>query len=145
MTNWTVTSVEELNEVAKTVLNICQTDATSRATVLALHGDLGAGKTTFVQQLASLMGIAETVNSPTFVIMKSYEAEGEMSRLVHIDAYRIDLIDEMIVLGFEEILAQKNTIICIEWAERITELLPANTKHLTFDLVLETRTLTLTP
>lgn len=145
MTDWTVTSLEELNEVAKTVLDICQTDVTSNAAVLALHGDLGAGKTTFVQQMAGLLGVSETVSSPTFVIMKSYEVDGLLEKLVHIDAYRIESIDEMRVLGFEEILAQKNTIICIEWAERIVELLPANTRHLTFDMIKETRKLTLTP
>ncbi|MEM9337069.1 MAG: tRNA (adenosine(37)-N6)-threonylcarbamoyltransferase complex ATPase subunit type 1 TsaE, partial [Patescibacteria group bacterium] len=100
-----------------------------------LHGDLGAGKTTFTQQLAAVLGVSETVTSPTFVVMKHYNTEHEqISQLTHIDAYRIEDVDEMRVLRFPELLSEKGTIMCIEWAERIEPLLPATTIHLTFTI-----------
>lgn len=102
------------------------------AGVLALKGDLGAGKTAFTQALARLLGIQEDVTSPTFVVMKQYEIDDTkkvnttFTKLVHIDAYRIDDIDEMRPLRFEELLHEQGTLICIEWAERIASLLPAD-------------------
>lgn len=103
------------------------------ALVLALHGDLGAGKTTFVQDLIGRLGnMHDTVTSPTFVIMKSYELTlPHLDRVVHIDAYRIEDIDEMRPLHFSELLEDKRNLICIEWAEHIAELLPPQTGHLT--------------
>lgn len=116
--------------------------ASSTACVLALHGDLGAGKTTFVQTLARYLGVDDTVTSPTFVIMKSYHTTHELfTQLVHIDAYRIDDIDEMRPLRFREILAAPESLVCIEWAERIETLLPEHTIHLTFSGNEETRTI----
>ncbi len=103
------------------------------ATVLALIGDLGAGKTTLVQALARELGITDVVTSPTFVVMKSYETTNTVfTTLVHIDAYRIDDVDEMRPLGFLSLLTQPNTLLCIEWPERIASLLP--TKRYTLSL-----------
>jgi tRNA threonylcarbamoyladenosine biosynthesis protein TsaE len=116
-----------------------------RAVVIALHGDLGAGKTTFVQTLARSLGIAETVTSPTFVIMKEYETtHATFAKLIHIDAYRIEDIDEMRPLGFFARLGELQTVICVEWAERIAELLPPTTISVTLTLETdETRILTI--
>ena len=143
MTSWTINSLEELDLAAGEVLDRAVAAGGSDGTVLALSGDLGAGKTTFVQTLAKRLDIRETVTSPTFVIMKQYGALGSFEKLVHIDAYRIESVDEMPVLGFEEILEEKGTIICIEWAERIKELLPNNTMYLKFSFENDERTLTL--
>lgn len=113
------------------------------AVVLALHGDLGAGKTTFVQTLAHALGVRETVASPTFVIMKRYETnDARFATLIHIDAYRLDHPEEMLPLKFTEVRTEPHTLVCIEWAERITPLLPPQTLHLTFSLTGDTRTLT---
>lgn len=103
-------------------------DTKNGAAILALHGDLGAGKTTLVQMLAKSLGVMEEVTSPTFVIMKSYETKSvhNIDQLVHIDAYRIEESDEMRVLGFEGLLQTPNTLVCIEWAENIKDLLPKN-------------------
>lgn len=136
--------VAELEAVAADVLKEYEErNNTDTAFVLALHGDLGAGKTTFMQLLARRLGVIEQVTSPTFVVMKKYlvEAEG-VGQLVHIDAYRIEDVDEMRPLRFSEELAQKDTIIGIEWAEHIAELLPPDTLHLTFTLAGETRIIT---
>ena len=95
------------------------------ASVLTLQGDLGAGKTALVKALARTLGIAETVTSPTFVIMKSYSihAHAHFDTLVHIDAYRIDDEDELRVIGLEALLNTPRTLIALEWPERIPEAL----------------------
>lgn len=127
-TIWTVASIEELKAVAGELLGIWKQLPQTEAVVIALSGDLGAGKTTFVQQLAQMVGIAETVNSPTYVLMKSYETtDTTFTMLVHIDAYRIEHDEEMKPLHFNELLAQPHTLICIEWAERISTFLPSRT------------------
>ena len=74
--------------------------------------------------------------------MKVYSGDKAAVNLVHIDAYRIENIDEMRVLGFEALLQKKDTIICIEWAENIKELLPENTKHLSITMEGQIRHLT---
>ena len=141
-----ITSVTDLAIAAEALLNQAQTVAVEHpavATVLALSGDLGAGKTTLVQLLARVLGVTDTVTSPTFVVMKQYETTNDaFAELVHIDAYRIEDVDEMRPLGFTTVLARPGTLICIEWAERIAPLLPPQTVSVT--LVLnrdETRTL----
>lgn len=128
-TTWTVSTIEELSEIAGELLNIWkQAGSKDRALVLALLGDLGAGKTTFVQQLAIRLGITETVNSPTFVVMKQYETDDiKFQKLVHIDAYRIEEASEMGPLRFPEILTDSQSLVCIEWAEKISDLLPEDT------------------
>ena len=97
--------------------------------ILLLNVELGAGKTTLVQHLAQAFEISETVISPTYVIMKSYDLDASQepfTTFLHLDAYRIENIDEMRVLGFSELLKQKNTIMCIEWPEKIAELILDN-------------------
>jgi tRNA threonylcarbamoyladenosine biosynthesis protein TsaE len=133
MTTYTITSTSDLPKFATTVLGMLPSTNTAR--VIALKGDLGAGKTTFVQAVASELGVHEVVTSPTFVVMKQYEVEDHTSgyeHLIHIDAYRIEQNEEMTVLGFAELLQQPNTLICIEWAERIGELVPADALALEF-------------
>ena len=96
------------------------------ASLVTLTGDLGAGKTTFTQQLAKHLGVTEPVTSPTFGIMKSYELldHPQFDQLVHIDAYRIDDISEAGPLRLVELWQQPRTLICLEWPERIAEILP---------------------
>ncbi len=96
-----------------------------RATVVALGGDLGAGKTAFVQALALHFGVPETVTSPTFVIEKIYKlGRSDFSHLIHIDAYRIADSSELAHLGWADITADPKNIICVEWPERIASILP---------------------
>ena len=95
------------------------------ARVIALHGDLGAGKTTFTQALGAHLGITEPITSPTFTIMKGYELPGaHFSTLIHMDAYRIDDLNELGPLRFAELLADPQILLVIEWAERIVSALP---------------------
>lgn len=142
MVSETISTVAELSALGSKYLATLNLEV--GATVLALHGDLGAGKTTFVQTLARSLGVTETVTSPTFVIMKQYGTNSaQFTTLIHIDAYRIETDDEMRPLRFAELLAQPQTLICVEWAERIQTLLPKGTVHIS--LVLnqdESRTIT---
>ncbi len=96
--------------------------------VLALHGDLGSGKTSFVQGLALALGIRRPVTSPTFTIVNEYQGD---RRLNHIDLYRLSGPDEALALGFEDYVANMG-ITAIEWAERAADLLPSDTIHVYF-------------
>jgi len=93
--------------------------------LIVLRGDLGAGKTTFVQTVAREFGVEDQVNSPTFVIEKIYEcSEGPFARLVHIDAYRLKNAHELEVLGWREVAADAGNLILVEWPENVAELIP---------------------
>lgn len=96
------------------------------ATVVALEGELGAGKTVFVKAFAKAKGIKTHITSPTFVIMKPYKMK--MGTLYHIDAYRLKDHRDLIAIGIEEILADEKNIVLIEWSDRVRKILP---KHLT--------------
>ena len=105
------------------------------ATLVALSGALGAGKTTFVQGVAAALGIGETVTSPTFVIEKVYELDGQKwERLIHIDAYRLKNAHELEVLGWREIIADPANLILLEWPECVQTLIPDDTTHISFDI-----------
>jgi len=127
----TIKKIKDLAEMevfAKDLLINLSDKAGAEATVLALSGDLGAGKTTLVQMLAKELGIEEVVTSPTFTIMKLYATKTELNfnKLVHIDAYRIESLDEVAPLHLDQIMQTKNTLVCIEWAEKIEAVLPKN-------------------
>lgn len=137
-----LTAETDLDEVVREVLAQV-TPHDDRATVLALRGDLGAGKTTFTQHLARALGVHEPVTSPTFVIMKGYELlDQPFAQLVHIDAYRIEAEAELQVLGFESVLSTPRTLVVIEWSEKLPTLLPAEVTTLTFVFTGSTRTVT---
>ena len=89
--------------------------------VIALHGELGAGKTTLVHGLAAALAITGPVPSPTFVLVREYEGR---LRLWHVDAYRLAGSDEALAIGLDECLPGDG-VTCVEWAERIADLLPA--------------------
>lgn len=96
---------------------------------LALYGNLGAGKTKFLQGLAKGLGVKEIVNSPTFNILKLYPVRDNkiIKRFCHIDAYRLDSEKDLLALGIEEFLSDPETVVAIEWAEKIDKIWPKNT------------------
>ena len=121
-------SLVDLDAYGIELLAEIQLKPSDKAVVIALSGDLGTGKTTLVQTIARDLGITEIVTSPTFVILKQYETTDKyFSQLIHLDAYRIEKVEEMQPLGFTTLLKHPNTLICIEWAERIKTLLPKET------------------
>ena len=110
------------------------------ATVVALSGELGAGKTTFVQGLARALGVEEQVTSPTFVIERVYPLTGQkFDRLVHIDAYRLKDRGELSVLGWNELVKESGTLVLIEWPEMIDGALPEDAMRITISGVGEGR------
>ena len=130
-----VSSLEELQTFTEGFLaELCNfAEAHEGAVVLAISGGLGAGKTTFVQHLAKLLGVSQVVTSPTFTIMKGYEVSvPPFEHLVHMDAYRIEDLEELRPLRLKEILKSPKTLVCIEWAERIAPVLPADVWQLSF-------------
>ena len=107
-----------------------------QATVVALSGDLGAGKTTFTQSFAQALGVTHQIQRPTFNLMKIYTTAHKMFHtLVHIDAYRFDSPEELVRLGWQEILADPRTIICLEWPERVASIIPITAKNITLEHV----------
>lgn len=98
---------------------------TGGATIVALSGPLGVGKTTFARAVLRFFGVEEHVTSPTFVIEKVYEpAKGSFRRVVHIDAYRLKSARELDVLGWNELMASPETLILMEWPEQVPGALP---------------------
>ena len=119
-------SLEETQKLAHDWL-ASLSDPEDEATIVGLYGNLGSGKTTFVQAVARELGIKEVVTSPTFVIEKIYETgHVHFARLIHIDAYRLENGRELQALNFEELVENKNNLILIEWPENVKEILPEN-------------------
>ena len=123
---------------------VCDLAPQAQATVIALSGDLGVGKTTFVQGVAQAFGITERITSPTFVIMKTYPLHNQVfETLIHIDAYRLTNAHELCVLGWNEMIKNPNNVICIEWPERVGHSISAQAYKLTLSFIDEhTRELT---
>ncbi len=135
MSTITLQNQADMEAVVTQVLE--RVNARESAAVVALHGELGAGKTTFVQMLAKAIGITEPITSPTFVVMKYYPLESiqnGIEQLVHIDAYRIENDNEMTPLHFDELLKTPGVLMCIEWAEKIKNLLPKNIIDVTINI-----------
>jgi len=91
--------------------------------VVALSGDLGAGKTCFVQGAAAALGVREPVTSPTFVLVREYDG---IYPIRHLDVYRLGNLQELTDLGFEELL-DPSILVFIEWGDAVGPLLPDDT------------------
>jgi tRNA threonylcarbamoyladenosine biosynthesis protein TsaE len=96
--------------------------------IFCLFGDLGSGKTTFIQGLAKGLGIEKRITSPTFVFVKKYQPS-----FYHVDLYRIEKFSETQNLGLEEIFSDLQAITAIEWAEKIEEILPKERVDIQFN------------
>lgn len=106
------------------------------ATVVALQGDLGAGKTTFTQEVAKALGVTDDIISPTFVIQKRYQLEDQVfGQLIHIDAYRLEEARELEVLGWGDIARDPANLILIEWPEHVEGLLAPETQYIYFEYI----------
>ena len=96
--------------------------------VVALYGELGAGKTCFVRGMAGVLGVTSPVTSPTYTLVNEYEGS---TRLVHIDLYRIHDPADALGFGLEEYIERPDSITVIEWADRAEALIPAHAVRVT--------------
>jgi tRNA threonylcarbamoyl adenosine modification protein YjeE len=110
---------------------------TNIARVIAMTGDLGAGKTTFTQGFFYGLGLKKGAQSPTFIIMRRHALKKSKSKkafknIFHIDAYRLKKPEHLEMLGFKELAADPKNIILIEWAERAKKIIPKTALWLNF-------------
>ena len=122
-------SARETRELAGNLAAILPPDS-----IIALHGDLGVGKTTFIQGLAEGFGIEESITSPTFNIYSIHQ--GEKISLVHLDAYRLDGSAQLDALMLEDFLVSPYCL-AVEWPENIADWLPPHTWHLRLGILKE--------
>lgn len=133
--------LEEYNRITEEILSELKVSDVG-ATVIALHGNLGAGKTTLTQNICKQLGVIEMVSSPTFVIQKEYDIFSEnhgfenlnkIKRIIHIDTYRLENPHDLLALEFEVELKKTENLIIIEWPEKIENILPQDTTHIYID------------
>lgn len=120
-------SIEETEKIARDFLS--KISPKDSAIVVGLYGNLGAGKTAFTKCVAKILGVEDIVNSPTFVIEKIYELTNQkFTHLIHIDAYRLEKSEELLNLGWQKIIDDKNNLIFIEWSENVIDIMPEHIK-----------------
>lgn len=121
-----VNSVEETWNVAR------QLAATLRpGDVVCLEGDLGTGKTTFVQGLAAALGVSGRVTSPTFCIVQEHKSADGSVLFVHMDLYRLESEADVVAIGWEDYV-DRGAILAVEWPERAESLVPPDAIHVSF-------------
>ena len=127
-------SLEDTHKIASEILTPLTPSLTG--TILALSGDLGAGKTAFAQAVGEIVGVSEMMQSPTFVIEKIYDIDWHgFKHLIHIDAYRLESEVELEHLGWKEIISDPMNLIVIEWPEKVSGLVPSDAKKISFTTV----------
>ena len=152
-------SLEETQKIAEKFAS-----SLKKGSVIALYGDLGSGKTTFVQGLAKGLGIKKRIISPTFIIVRSYKiknrdvilaseaspeskndpgqarmTDGSLSIFYHIDLYRLENKGQIEGLGIKELMSDSQNIIAIEWAEKIKQMLPKKRVDIYFEYLSENK------
>src|SRR4051812_10365455 len=130
--NITSHSISETEAFAARFLKTLRSrgDGAEAATVVGLYGDLGSGKTAFSKAVAATLGVSEVVTSPTFIIMKRYEIRStspfssSWKHLIHIDAYRLESEQELLHLGWNELITNPENLILLEWPEKVSDSMP---------------------
>lgn len=125
---------KDTEKIAKEFLDSVLSKECKNACVIGLSGELGTGKTTFTQAVAKLLDIKGKVNSPTYVIMKRYPLSsrptslkgrsGGFKNLFHLDAYRLKNEQELLNLGWKEIISNPEHLVLIEWPENVKKAMP---------------------
>lgn len=134
-TVYTTKSASETQELGKKIAQ-----KFTEGGIICLYGDLGSGKTTFTQGFAQGLGVERRVNSPTFIIVRTYKVQSSKSKVnsfYHLDLYRINSDRDLEGLGVQEILQDKNNIIVIEWPEKIAAMLPKERTNMFFTYISE--------
>lgn len=139
----TIHSQPELDIFAREELTVITDMAMAKndhAFILGLSGELGAGKTAFTKSLGRELQVSGSIPSPTFVIARFYDIplHRQFSRLVHIDAYRIEDEEELRPIGWEKIIADPRNLVVVEWPERIPEAMRIASRILSFTVINET-------
>jgi|ERR1035437_9207761 len=98
---------------------------------VAFYGNLGSGKTTFIQGLAKGLGIVKRIISPTFIIARHYGID--KGSFYHVDLYRTESKHDLLGIGLDQIVEDKNTIVALEWAEKMGEMLPKHRFDISFE------------
>jgi tRNA threonylcarbamoyladenosine biosynthesis protein TsaE len=127
---YTTTSPEETQKVAAALV-----EQLHGGDILALEGDLGGGKTTFVQGIAQALGYSGPATSPTFTIMNLYplaDHPRDIHQICHVDFYRLKNTEDLENVGIMDYLGDPKTLMVIEWAQRAAEILPPQTRHIQF-------------
>ncbi|MCZ4695509.1 tRNA (adenosine(37)-N6)-threonylcarbamoyltransferase complex ATPase subunit type 1 TsaE [Ancylomarina euxinus] len=125
MTELSIKNLEEINSVAKQFIELV-----GERRVFAMYGAMGVGKTTFVKAVCEVLGVEDTINSPTFAIVNEYHTPKDKI-VYHFDFYRIDDVQEAYDFGYEDYFYSK-ALCFIEWPERIESILPADVINLNF-------------
>ncbi len=113
-----IDSLSQLSDVAQTIL-----EELDGRNIVLFRAEMGAGKTTLISEIVSLLGSTDAVSSPTFAIVNEYR-DGEDQPIFHFDMYRISKIEEALDFGCEEYLSS-GALCLVEWPEQIEDLLPA--------------------
>ena len=122
-------NTKETAKIAKIFLKKILKKKRKSALVVGLSGDLGVGKTAFTKAAGKHLGIKHKINSPTFVIMKKYPIKlKEYKFLFHFDAYRLGDEKELLHLGWQEIVNNKEHLVFIEWPENVKKAIPSHSK-----------------
>ncbi len=116
------TSENQTFEIAKVLVDQAHDDIGHRAIIFAISGPLGAGKTRLVKGLAAALGIADNIVSPTYVLETEYRIPNTNSKFVHLDAYRLETVEELSRLGLENRVKSK-CVIALEWADKFPHFL----------------------
>lgn len=120
------TSEQETLDIARDYASSLQ-----KGEVVALFGDLGAGKTVFAKGLARGLGISKNISSPTFVVMRVYSTSSSpIKTFCHVDAYRLGSSEELLNIGVQDYLEREDAVVLVEWAEKVKDILPRNSKKI---------------
>lgn len=125
--NLTIHSLDDIRTAAKAFI-----EQMDQNTVFAFYGKMGAGKTTFIKAICEELGVSDVVNSPTFSIVNEYRSDDTGELIYHFDFYRIQKIDEVYDMGYEDYF-YSGALCFIEWPELIEDLLPGDVVKVTIE------------
>ncbi len=128
-------SVTQTKKIGERLAKKMSKKGLKEALVIGLEGDLGGGKTTFLQGFARGLGIKEKILSPSFIIMRKFNLKSKnlsFKHFYHFDCYRIEKPKEVLELGFREIIKDPKNIVVIEWSDKIKKILPKPTIKIKF-------------
>lgn len=133
-----ISTLDELQAEAKALVGRL-TPKAKGATLITLSGELGAGKTAFTKAVAKALGVEDHVTSPTFVLEKIYllPEKSAFTRLVHIDAYRLKSGEDLVALGFDELMKDSGTLVMLEWPEQVANTLPGADTHVKLEVLID--------